>query len=125
MLTATVGVLVALLAGLVGCGSNAGACEANVRIPAEARSCEFLFEDTGAGVQDVAFGGGIVGEWIRQAPRTAVAFHADGDSSMGDNAVAVRLMDGGGYVVIASRCFDSESRELDIDSANMEVGCHD
>jgi hypothetical protein len=119
-------------AGASGCACRPGsACDADLvcdpeaqlcgrartrslpRIDAAARSCEVLLEDEGARVVGARFDATVRGEQVRQAPRTALAFHALADAPIGGGAVRVELVGDGELHVTRAQCFDREGRALE------------
>jgi hypothetical protein len=83
------------------------------RIDDAARSCEVLLEDTGARVVGTRFDASLRGEHVRQAPRTALAFHALADAPIGGGAVQVELVGDGDLHVARAQCFDREGRAIE------------
>jgi len=77
-----------------------------------ARACEILLADDGARVVTARFDGSVTGESIRQAPRTALAFHANEDRAIASSAVRAVLAGAGGMTVARTRCFDRDGRAL-------------
>ncbi len=59
-----------------------------------ARACEAVLTDAAGGIEAVAFGEGVKGRFMRRGERLAVAFIADGDAPIADNAVELVLKDG-------------------------------
>ncbi|MEM6954665.1 MAG: hypothetical protein AAF411_00555 [Myxococcota bacterium] len=103
---------------LAACGSSGGGaegCRSQLQPPAAARSCELVLTDVGDGVTDVTFASNVVGEWVHEAPASGIAFHPDGDRSMGADAVVVTAADSGGFVVESASCFDDAGNALDVD----------
>lgn len=99
------------------CDVAAHTCEAThaVSLPAidpAARACEVLLADDGARVVRARFDASVRGETVRQAPRTAVTFHAMGDARIGRDAVRIELTGPGGMAVVRGRCFDRDGRPL-------------
>lgn len=78
-----------------------------------ARSCEVLLEESGAQVSGVRFGGSVVGEFVRQAPKTALAFHARGDTAMAGLDVGVEVAGDGAFTIASAHCFDRQGRVVD------------
>jgi hypothetical protein len=78
-----------------------------------ARSCEVLLEDESAQVLRARFEGSVRGEHVRQAPRTALAFHALADAAIGSGAVRLDVLGGGEPRIASARCFDREGRPIE------------
>jgi hypothetical protein len=96
--------------GLV-CEPAAGVCLAPRSIALSAidpaaRSCEVLLEDASATVVAARFAASVRGEHVREAPRTAVTFHAMGDAAIGREAVRIDVLGEGDFRVARGQCFD-------------------
>ncbi len=90
-------------------GSCTAPAEVALSVPAEARACEVLLLD-GAGQVAGARFDGMTGAEVREAPRTALSFAANGDAPLG--AVRVQVVGEGAFSIERSRCFDASGREL-------------
>lgn len=102
--------------GLV-CSSDSNVCLAprSVSLPAidpAARSCEVLLEDGTAHVVDAVFDSSVLGQSVRQAPRTAVTFFSASDAPIRSSAVRIQLAGDGVMTVRTARCFDRAGRPL-------------
>ena len=87
----------------------------NVQVSdANARACELvLTETTGTSVASVTFNGGVVGTYIREAPRTAVTFAAPNDAVLPTSAIEVALSGPtSGVTVSRVSCVDSAGQKL-------------
>lgn len=73
-----------------------------------------MLTDVGEGVANVEFASSVVGEWVREAPVSAVTFHPNGDRAMGAGAVVVTSAASGGYLVESASCFDDAGNALDV-----------
>ena len=56
-----------------------------------ARACDVLVLEEGARVADVVFGDGVLGTFVREAPRVAVSFIANTDAAISGSAIRVRV----------------------------------
>jgi len=93
-----------------GAGSVAGFA---VSDPA-ARGCELVLTEAGTtAISKVTFKEGVVGTFIREAPRTAVSFVADKDATIPTGAVEVALSgDGSGVTVSSVSCVNAAGEKL-------------
>lgn len=120
-------------AGTVGCPCNDTRCDSGLSCEAGtcrgvltsglkvtdplARSCEVLVKDTGGRFSEVVFSGAVTGRVIREGDKTAIAFHANTDASIGGDAVEVAFT---GQVeridqaleLTSARCFDASGTAL-------------
>ena len=72
-----------------------------------------LTESTGTAVATVAFKAGVVGTFVREAPRTAVTFVAPGDATIPTNGVEVALSGPtSGVTVSKVSCVDAAGQKL-------------
>ncbi len=52
-------------------------------------------------------------EHVRQAPRTAIAFHAMGDAPIGRDAVRVEVLGDGDFRIVNAQCFDRDGEPIE------------
>ena len=106
-----------------GLACNDGVCRAvlttGLKIAdARARSCEALLTETTAGaLADVVFSGAVTGRVVREGNRAAVAFHANTDATIGDDAVTIAVTGQVDQIAQAltlssTRCFDAAGAPL-------------
>src|SRR5690606_1935835 len=81
-------------------------------LPAGARGCEILLEETGGTVRDVTFASGVRGTFIREAPRVAIAVVSDGDADFADGAVAVLGTATPAAALVSATCVDAAGAPL-------------
>lgn len=80
----------------------------------KARGCELvLTEAAGTSVSKVSFKNGVKGSFVKEAPRTAVAFVTETDTTIPTGGVEVALSgDAQGVTVSAVSCVDSAGVKL-------------
>lgn len=78
------------------------------------RGCEVLLtEQPGTTVGSVVFGGGVVGTFVREAPRVALSFVAPGDAALPAAGVQVGITGPtAGLTVTKSSCVDGNAQKL-------------
>lgn len=81
-------------------------------IDARARSCELLLEDTSAHIANVRFDDTLRGEQVREAPRTALAFHALSDIPIDAASVELELLGEGTFRIARAQCFDQDGQAI-------------
>lgn len=85
-----------------------------------ARSCEAIVVEDATRIFGVDFGDGVSGTHVREAPRTAVAFHRTTDGAFAAGAATVRRATGGTLSLRRARCFDREGRPLEGEPLRLE-----
>lgn len=85
-----------------------------------ARSCEAIVVEDATEIFGVDFGDAVSGTHVREAPRTAVAFHRTTDVEFETGAATVRHASGGTLRLRRARCFDRDGRPLDGEPLRLE-----
>ncbi len=103
--------------GLV-CDASSGGCvrPRTLSLPAidaAARSCELLLSDDGSRVVRPRAEGSVRVEHVREAPRTAIAFHATSDAPIGRDAVRVEVLGDGDFRIVNAQCFDRDGEPIE------------
>lgn len=126
-------------AGANTCACKAGSvcdtglvCTANVCSPgtvgglsvgdAAARGCEVLLtEQAGTTVGQVEFQAGVVGTWVREAPRVAITFVAPRDAALPAGGVTLGLSGpASGLVLSKASCVDAAGKKLPASSVSVQ-----
>jgi hypothetical protein len=81
-------------------------------IDAAARSCELLLDDDTGAVQGANFEASVQGEFVRQAPHTAVTFFAAKDAAIPDGAVHIQVLGEGQFRITRAQCFDRDGKPI-------------
>lgn len=89
---------------------------------AAARGCEVLLtEQAGTTVGAVTFQGGVVGTWVREAPRVAITFVAPGDSALPGDGVQLGLVGPtAGLTLTKASCVDAVGKKLPASSVSVQ-----
>lgn len=85
-----------------------------------ARSCEAIVVEDATEIFGVDFGEAVSGTHVREAPRTAVAFHRTADVQFETGTATVRHASGGTLSLRRARCFDREGRPLEGEPLRLE-----
>ena len=98
-----------------GCGDDGGGDKSGVSIDKRARACDFLLIEGDTRIDEVVFGEGVQGTFLREAPNVAVSLIATTDSPMGAEAVEIRFVDDeeGEVEVSEVACADAAGEAID------------
>lgn len=88
-----------------------------------ARSCEILVIESGTEVRGALFPTGVEGTWIREAPRSAVVFHATADAPLPSTVATIAYTDEAGASLVSARgrCFDARGQLLSGAAPRLEL----
>jgi hypothetical protein len=88
---------------------------------AAARGCEVLLtEQAGTTVAAVIFGDGVVGTFVREAPKVAVSFVASADAQLPAAGISLALSGpASGLVVSKAACVDAKGAKLPAASVSL------
>ena len=89
---------------------------------AKARGCELLLtESAGTTVAAVAFKNGVVGTWVREAPRVAITFVAPKDEALPASSIDLNLTGpAAGLALTRSSCVDGTGAALASSSVTLQ-----
>ena len=86
----------------------------SLSVDARARACDVLIVEEGSAVEEVAFGDGVQGTYLREAPHVAISLIAVEDEAISPSAIELRFASGEADIRLSEvRCADVDGDPIE------------